>query len=54
MVLQVLLYAVRFAADWACLELVTHMLYFNSVAKHRLGMWFKPHGLQYGPIETGA
>ena len=52
--LQVLLYAVRFAADWACLELVTHVLYFNSAAKHGLGVRYKPLGLQYGPMETGG
>ena len=35
---QVLHYAARFAADWVCLEALTHCLYFNSIAKHRIGL----------------
>lgn len=43
---------VRLAADWACLELLTHCLYFNSIAKHRVGLLYRKHGLAYGPIEV--
>lgn len=50
---QVLRYAARFAADWACLELLTHTLYFPSLAKHRIGMRYSAHGLWYGPLEIG-
>lgn len=51
---QVLRYAARFAADWACLELFTHNLYFNSVAKHRVGLRYGPLGLRYGHLEIGG
>ena len=51
---QVTRYAARFAADWACLELVTHLLCFNSIAKHRIGLLYKQHGLRYGASEMGA
>eukprot|EP00887_Chlorella_sp_A99_P004096 scaffold23.g4096.t1 len=51
---RVLRYAARFAADWACLELLTRTLYFNSIAKHRVGLRLREHGLQYGPVEIGA
>lgn len=51
--LQVAQYAVRFAADWACLELLTHCLYCNSIAKHRIGLRYRQYGLQYGPVEMG-
>ncbi|PSC74649.1 membrane-bound O-acyltransferase isoform X1 [Micractinium conductrix] len=44
-------YAARFAADWACLELLTHCLYFNSIAKHQIGMRFRSFGLRYGALE---
>lgn len=47
-------YAARFAADWLCLELVTHTLYFNSIAKHHIGLRYREHGLQYGATEMGA
>ena len=51
--LQVLQYATRLAADWACLELLTHCLYFNSIAKHRIGLRYRQHGLQFGNTEMG-
>lgn len=51
--LQILHYAARLAADWACLELLTHCLYFNSVAKHRIGLRYRQYGLQYGTTEMG-
>jgi len=44
----------RFAADWVCLELLTHCLYFNSIAKHRIGLRYRQYGLQYGTMEMGA
>lgn len=50
---QVARYAAKFAADWVCLELLTHCLYFNSIAKHRIGLRYRQHGLQYGTLETG-
>ena len=47
-------YAAKFAADWACLELLTHCLYFNSIAKYRIGLRYRQHGLQFGTLEMGA
>ncbi len=51
--LQILQYAARLAADWACLELLTRFLYFNSIAKHRIGLRYQQYGLQYGTTEMG-
>jgi hypothetical protein len=51
--LQILKYAARLAADWVCLELLTHYLYFNSIAKHHIGLRYRQYGLQYGTIEMG-
>lgn len=50
---QVWRYAVKLAADWVCLELLTHFLYFNSIAKHRIGMRYRQYGLQYAAPEMG-
>jgi hypothetical protein len=50
----VLRYAARLLADWACLELLTHTLYFNSLAKFGVGGRYTQHGLRYGPFEIGA
>ena len=47
-------YAARFAADWACLEVLTRCLYFNAVAKHRTGLQYRQYGMQYGPMEMGG
>ena len=51
--MQVLRYAARFAADWVCLEALTHCLYFNSIAKHRIGLRYTQYGLRYGTVEMG-
>jgi hypothetical protein len=51
--MQVLRYAARFAADWVCLEALTHCLYFNSIAKHRIGLRYTQYGLWYGTVEMG-
>lgn len=47
-------YSAKLAADWMCLELLTHYLYFNSIAKHRIGMRLGPHGLHYAAPEMGG
>lgn len=49
----VLRYAARFAADWACLEALTHCLYFNSIAKYRIGLRYRQYGLRYSTLEMG-
>ena len=48
--LQVLLYALRWAAAWLALELLTHMLYFNSVAKYRLWAMIEQRQVAVQPI----
>lgn len=50
---QVACCGARLAADWACLELLTHCLYFNSIAKYRIGLTYRKYGLSYGPFEVG-
>jgi D-alanyl-lipoteichoic acid acyltransferase DltB (MBOAT superfamily) len=49
----VLRYALRLAADLACLEAVTHFLYFNSLAVHRVGARYAAHGLAHGAPQVG-
>ena len=51
--MQVAQYAIRFLADWVSLELLSHVLYFNSIAKHRIGLQYRPYGLAYGATEMG-
>lgn len=46
-------YACRLGADLTCIELVTHLLYFNSLAVHRIGLRYKVYGLRYGAPEVG-
>jgi hypothetical protein len=46
-------YACRLAADLLCIELVTHYMYFNSLAVHRVGPWLRQYGLEYGAQEVG-
>lgn len=44
-------YAARLGADWLCLELLTHSLYCNSIAKHQVGLRYHGEGLHYGAVE---
>jgi D-alanyl-lipoteichoic acid acyltransferase DltB (MBOAT superfamily) len=46
-------YALRFAADLICLEVLTHILYFNSLAKYKIGRRYQQHGLAFGSVEVG-
>lgn len=46
-------YALKLLADLLCIELLTHLLYFNSIAKYKLGFKYKEAGLEYGPQEMG-
>jgi len=45
-------YAVRLFLDVLVIELVTHFLYFNSVAIYKTGLRLKDHGLKYGAVEV--
>ena len=41
------LYIWRLAADFICIELVTHFLYFNSLAVHKIGKRYAQYGLKF-------
>ncbi|KAK2076928.1 hypothetical protein QBZ16_005156 [Prototheca wickerhamii] len=43
-------YAARLGADLACLELLTHVLFFNSLAKHRIGSRYAAYGLRHDAL----
>lgn len=43
----------RLGADIFCMELLTHVLYFNSLAIHRIGTQYKQYGLRFGAGEVG-
>lgn len=49
---QLMSYGKRFAADWLSLEVVTHTLYLNSVAKYGLGLKYSHRGLRYEFFEV--
>ncbi|KAL4515794.1 hypothetical protein Ndes2526A_g00501 [Nannochloris sp. 'desiccata'] len=46
-------YSWRLLADILCIELLTHCLYFNSLAVHRIGKRYVRHGLQHNAPEVG-
>jgi D-alanyl-lipoteichoic acid acyltransferase DltB (MBOAT superfamily) len=46
-------YSWRLAADLLCIELLTHCMYFNSLAIHRIGKRYARHGLLYNASEVG-
>lgn len=46
-------YTFRFFADVLCLEFVTHFLYFNSIAVHRIGPRYRQHGLEFDAQHIG-
>lgn len=46
-------YVKRLAADIICIEVLTHTMYFNSLAVHKIGKRYALYGLQYGPSEVG-
>lgn len=50
---QTIRYALRFLADWACVELLTHCLFFNSLAAYKVGPTFAAYGLAWGATEVG-
>lgn len=43
----------RLAADIICIEILTHCIYFNAIAVHRIGLEYKDAGLRYGAQEVG-
>ena len=43
-------YAARLGADLACIELLTHVLSFNSLAKHRIGSRYAAYGLRHDAL----
>lgn len=45
---QTVRYTLRALCDWVCVELLTHTLYFNSLAAHRIGPLYQPYGLRWG------
>lgn len=45
-------YALRFIADWISLEIITHVFYFNSLAKHKIGLHYAEYGLRFGTLEV--
>jgi D-alanyl-lipoteichoic acid acyltransferase DltB (MBOAT superfamily) len=45
--------AARLLADLAAIEVLTHFLYFNSLAVHRVGARLRPAGLPWGAPEAG-
>jgi protein-cysteine N-palmitoyltransferase HHAT len=45
-------YALLTLTDLACIELLTHLLYFNAVAKSGIGLRLRGAGLTYGAFEV--
>lgn len=43
----------RLCADFVCMELLTHIFYFNSLAVHRIGARYKGYGLRFGAGDVG-
>ena len=46
-------YIKRLTADVICIEVLTHTMYFNSLAVHRIGKKYALYGLEYGAPEVG-
>jgi D-alanyl-lipoteichoic acid acyltransferase DltB (MBOAT superfamily) len=46
-------YIWRLLADILCIEILTHCLYFNSLAVHKIGKRYARHGLPYSAPEVG-
>jgi protein-cysteine N-palmitoyltransferase HHAT len=46
-------YIWRLLADILCIELLTHCMYFNSIAVHKIGKRYARHGLEYNAPEVG-
>ena len=49
---QLALYAVRLAGAFLLMEVMTHALYFNSIAKHKLWQRFASE-LKLGAVHVG-
>jgi D-alanyl-lipoteichoic acid acyltransferase DltB (MBOAT superfamily) len=46
-------YIWRVLADILCIEILTHCMYFNSLAVHKIGKRYAHHGLEYNAPEVG-
>ncbi|OPL10233.1 MAG: hypothetical protein AVO34_11670 [Firmicutes bacterium ML8_F2] len=46
-------YTWKLVADILCIELLTHCMYFNSLAVNRIGKRYARHGLSYNASEVG-
>lgn len=49
---RILVYLSRCLLDILCIEILTHFLYFNSIAVHRIGLKYKPYGLEYNALQV--
>lgn len=50
----VAVYACRFILDVLVIEIMTHYLYFNSIATHRLGPKLQLKGLEYSALDVAT
>ena len=49
---KVVQYFSRLILDILCIEIVTHLFYFNSIAVHKIGAKYKGQGLEYHALQV--